>query len=100
MKHDLRISRRALRHIDAADSWWRENRPLRPSLFEAELLGALRRIQAHPTVFAILEEPRLGGLRRLLLAKSRYHVYWTVHEDAIEIIAVWHTSRTEDPLSD
>jgi plasmid stabilization system protein ParE len=100
MTHELHISRRALRHIDAADSWWRENRPLNPNLFEAELLAAFRSIEAHPTVFAVLDEPRIVGLRRLLLTKSRYHVYWSVHVDAIEVLAVWHTSRADDPLGD
>ncbi len=97
---EVRISRRALRHIDAADSWWRENRPLHPSLFRNELLTSFRRIAKHATVFRVLDEPRFPGLRRLLLNRTRYHVYWVVEDDIVEVLAVWHTSRGADPLDD
>ena len=100
MKRQLRVSRRATRQIEAAASWWRENRPLHPMLFESEFRQALSRIKMFPDVFAPLDEPRLPGLRRLLLSQSRYHVYWTTSDDAIEIIAVWHLSRGTGPLDD
>lgn len=98
MNRELRISRDAFRQIDAADSWWHENRPANPTLFERELKSALLAIQEAPTIFRVLDEPRFPGLRRLLLSRSRYHVYWTTTDDAIEVIAVWHTSRGTSPL--
>jgi hypothetical protein len=45
-------------------------------------------------VFADLGDPRMPGLRRLLMPKSRYYIYWTTHEE------VWHTSRGQSPLDE
>jgi plasmid stabilization system protein ParE len=93
----LRFSQAAFRQIDAADSWWRENRPANPDLFMRELQAALAQIRSFPTIFASLEDARLPGLRRLLIPRSRYFIYWTVSTEAVEILAVWHTSRGRDP---
>lgn len=100
MNRELRISRDAFRQIDAADSWWRENRPASPDLFERELRSAFVAIRLAPTVFAVIDEPRFPGLRRLLLSRCRYYVYWTTTEETIEVIAVWHTSRGKSPLDE
>ena len=100
MTVELRLSRAAFRQIDAADSWWRENRPANPELFMTELRSTLTRIQRLPNVFAEINEPRLPGLRRLLMPRSRYYVYWTTSDDAVEVLAVWHTSRGMSPLDD
>jgi plasmid stabilization system protein ParE len=100
MKRDVRFSQAAFRHVDAADSWWRENRPAAPDLFLSELRRALSVVQGAPDSFAVLDEPRMHGLRRILLEKSRYHLYWTTTDDTIEILAIWHTSRGHGPLDE
>ena len=82
MNRDVRFSQAAFRHVDAADSWWRENRPAAPDLFLSELRRALSVVQGAPDSFAVLDEPRMPGLRRILLEKSRYHLYWTTTDDA------------------
>ena len=97
---EMRFSPHSFRQIDAADSWWIENRPANPHLFLAELQTALKQIQRFPTIFADLKDNRVPGLRRLLMSRTRYYVYWTVSNDAIEILAVWHTSRGNGPLDD
>jgi plasmid stabilization system protein ParE len=37
--------------------------------------------------------------RRLVLQRSRYHVYYVVHPatDQVEILAIWHTARGKLP---
>jgi len=99
VSRQFRIAKAAFRQIDAADSWWRENRPASPDLFLQELQLALHRIQRAPTVFAPLQDPRFVGLRRLLLSGSRYHIYWVVDDAHIDVLAVWHTSRGHDPFT-
>jgi hypothetical protein len=42
----------------------------------------------------------MPGLSRILLEKSRYLLYWTTTDDAIEILAVWRTSRGYGPLDE
>ena len=98
MSYELHFSRAAFRQIDAADSWWRENRPASPDLFSSELEAAIRQVSRFPTIFADLGDPRMPGLRRLLMPKSRYYLYWTTHGHVIEVLAVWHTSRGTSPL--
>jgi plasmid stabilization system protein ParE len=66
----------------------------------SELRGGLGQIRRFPTVFADLGDPRMPGLRRLLMPKSRYYIYWTTHEEVVEILAVWHTSRGQSPLDE
>lgn len=43
--------------------------------------------------------PCCPGARRLLIGKTRYHVYYTVHpeEEIVLIRAVWHASRGRVP---
>ena len=100
MSFQLRFSRGAFRQIDAADSWWKENRPASPDLFMSELRVGLGQIRRVPTVFADLGDPRMPGLRRLLMPKSRYYIYWTTQAEVVEILAVWHTSRGQSPLDE
>ena len=100
MKREVRFSQAAFRHVDAADSWWRENRPAAPDLFLVELRRGLGFIENAPDSFAVLDEPRMPGLRRILLEKIRYHIYWTTTQNTIEILAVWHTSRGHGPLDE
>ncbi len=40
---------------------------------------------------------RLAGVRRVTLSRVRYHVYYRLADDAIQILAVWHTSRGQGP---
>jgi hypothetical protein len=42
----------------------------------------------------------MPGLRRILLEKSRYHLYWTTTDNMTEVLAVWHTSRRYGPLDE
>lgn len=36
-------------------------------------------------------------VRRVLMNKSRYAVYFYIRADEIEIVAVWHTARGSGP---
>ena len=42
---------------------------------------------------------RHRGLRRLVLHKTRYYVYYRVFDAAreVEVVAVWHTSKGMGP---
>lgn len=68
----LRLAPRALAEAKRIKSWWRENRPAAPDLFEQELDAALERIRAVPSSVGTLYEQ--GDLevpvRRILLRKT------------------------------
>lgn len=79
-------------------SWWIENRPAAPTLFRDELAAAVSRLEASPrsgTFYELAPMP----MRRLLMPRSRYHIYYTVEETTalVRIHAVWHASRGHGP---
>ena len=44
------------------------------------------------------DNARLTGVRRVHLARVHYHLYYRVTaEPAIEVLALWHTSRGASP---
>jgi len=51
-------------------------------------------IASQPAIGARATNVKLAGVRRVHLARVHYHLYYRVtSEPAIEILAVWHTSR-------
>jgi plasmid stabilization system protein ParE len=37
------------------------------------------------------------GIRRVLLPRTRYHVYYVAREDVVLVLAVWHAKRGSGP---
>jgi plasmid stabilization system protein ParE len=64
------------RHIKEASAWWIENRPAAPDVFKDELEQALDLIAAHPFVGLRAANVMLAGVRRILLGRTRYHLYY------------------------
>lgn len=40
----------------------------------------------------------LPGVRRVTLSRIRYYLYYRVTEDALQVLALWHTSRGQEPI--
>jgi plasmid stabilization system protein ParE len=98
-RYEVLVAARAEAEIRTIDAWWRENRQDAPSLFVEELRGAIERLAATPMLGVAYAAPRPSGVRRLLLRRTRCHVYFTV-EDARPLVivrAVWHASRGRGP---
>lgn len=94
----IRFEPRAAAEVDRIDRWWRENRPASPDLFARELEEAARLVASVPTSGSSPDEGlRLVGVRRALMRRSRYHLYYRVDDDALIVVAVWHTSRGRGP---
>lgn len=91
----LIISPRASRQLDAARGWWRRNRDKAPAAFDEDI---------DATFALLLERPFTGtperkrGLRRVLLERVRYYVYYRVTDEAVEVAIVWHASRRPPKL--
>jgi plasmid stabilization system protein ParE len=94
----LVISPAAADDIEAAARWWDANRPKAPGLFERELLTAFASATESPRAFAVARHTALGELRRAVMPKTRYLVYFLLLDDEVRILHVWHQSRTP-PLS-
>ena len=94
----LQITRRAAREIRAASAWWDENRPAAPDAFRDAIDKSFELIRTQPTIGTVATNVKLPGVRRILLSKIRYHLYYRLKDKpkAVEVVALWHTSRYPD----
>ena len=90
--------REARAQLAAIARWWLENRPGQ-ELFERELTKALALLAQHPEHGALYLAAPQPGVRRTLLRKTQYHVYYSVDRArrAVRILAIWHTAREHGP---
>jgi plasmid stabilization system protein ParE len=94
----LRLARRAVAEAKEINTWWRKHRPASPDLFEQELDAALERIAAAGNVGTVYEKGNLEApVRRVLLPKTKNHVYYSVEGDEIVVISIWGAPRERGP---
>ena len=94
----VRIASSAGRAIAEAATWWATNRPKAPEAFVVDLEDALKLIASHPGIGARAKNSKLADVRRVHLARVHYYLYYRVTpEPAIEVLALWHTSRHTTP---
>lgn len=91
------FQRRAAREIEAVDEWWWANRTTSPDLFASELDAMISAVALMPTLGVPARAERATGVRRVLLRQTRYHVYYRVRDEALEVLAVWHAARGAGP---
>lgn len=96
---ELRIALRADAQIRRISAWWREHRPEAPLLFASEVADALELLATTPTLGVVYAQRRDRTIRRLLLPRSRHHLYFTYDAtaDVLEVRAVWHAQRGRGP---
>ena len=95
----VRVAPRAQAQLDEAVAWWKANRLASPTLVLGELEAALLRLRHAPSSGVNYRQNGAQWVRRILLPRSRYHVYYTV-EDAtrlVNIIAFWHATKRRGP---
>ena len=99
MSGRLRVAFHPRAAEDAAkiDAWWKVNRLAAPELFLTELQRALEAIARSPMVGTGASSDELRGARRVLMRRTRYHVYYRVTGDTLEVLAVWHSARGAGP---
>jgi len=87
----------AREQVRAASAWWRENRRAAPTLFENELGAVVALLESSPLLARVFDEIRGAVVRRARLPRTRYSVYFTVHDDLVTVHALWHGSRGSGP---
>ena len=95
MTRSFRITARALRQAERAELWWRKHRPGARDLFRLELAHAIARVRETPEIGVAYAHPRRGQIRRLLMPRSRYHLYYRIDEDAVVLLLLWSASRID-----
>lgn len=101
MSFTFKVADRADRHIRLAAEWWVANRRDAPTLFAEDLESAFALIEEFPHAGESVTHPRIPKLRRVLLSRVQYHLYYSVvvEDRVIEVLALWHTSSgTKPPL--
>jgi len=87
-------------HLETIQAWWTVNRPDAPLLFVEEIEAAMERISQAPHSGALYPQATVRAeVRRVLLRRSRYHVYYTCDAERGRAIvrAVWHAARGRGP---
>ena len=95
----IEIGKRASRQVERASSRWQQFRPSAPFLFEQELGEALGLLLRMPKVGVPYPSEKRPELRRLLLRKTEYNVYYALerNETVIVIHSVWGARRGQGP---
>lgn len=93
----VKVSARAAVQIRAAAEWWAQNRPAAPGAVRKDIGEALALLAEQPGIGTTHEGARLKDVRRLLVGRIRYFIYYRTTSDAIEVLAVWHASRGKQP---
>lgn len=90
----------AERHLETIQTWWTVTRSDAPLLFVEEIETAVARIARAPYSGALYPQATVRAeVRRVLLRRSRYHVYYTCDAERGRAIirAVWHAARGRGP---
>jgi plasmid stabilization system protein ParE len=80
----IELSPDALAQIRTIRDWWETNRHSAPDLFHEELVATFKMIQSAPKAAPPYPFQQIPDLRRLLMQRTRYHVYFTYHEVNLE----------------
>ncbi len=92
----IRFSARARREAERIHGWWKENRPYARELFIEELAAMLQQIRSQPGLGARYESAG-AGVRRVLMRRTRYHVYYAQEGDEVVLVSVWGAERGRGP---
>lgn len=81
------------------DRWWLAQRQAAPDLFLDEFAQAIDLLSAHPDIGSPFKRTDRPGIRRLLLRRSKYWVYYfhNRHQSMVYILTIWSTFRGSDP---
>ena len=93
----VKVSARAASQIRKAAEWWAKNRPAAPGAVRTDIGEALALLAQQPGIGTAYEGTRTKGVRRLLVGRIRYFIYYQDTPDTLKVLAVWHVSRGKQP---
>lgn len=93
----IKLSRNAQAQIEEAAAWWEKNRPSAPGAVREDLDRILSLLAAQPDIGARPRGTKLRGVRRVTLSRIRYYLYYRATNEALEVLALWHTRRGQQP---
>jgi plasmid stabilization system protein ParE len=93
VKRSIELTHLAERQLLAARTWWRRNRDKAPGAFDEEMQSALLYLSENLSSSTTYQPARRSGVRRYLIERIRYYIYFRVVEDKIQVLRIWHASR-------
>ena len=95
---NIKITKRAQRLVEQENSWWFENADY-PLTFEQEFESVLLRLLEMPMLGVPYPTEKRPHLLRVLLPKSKCHIYYTLEgaKTLIVIHSVWGACRKRGP---
>ena len=95
---NLRLTPRALAEAKRIKTWWQKHRPAASDLFEQEFDAALRLVLMKPNLGTLYDHGNLDvPVRRVLLPKTKNHVYYTVQTNELVVLSVWGAPKGRGP---
>lgn len=91
------VSPEAIEQAEEIDEWWRANRVAARDLFASELDAALLSLSLAPRIGQSVGHPSVKGLRRGLLRATRFHVFYRIRGETLEVVAIWSCLRGRGP---
>ena len=89
MSRSLAFRRQARQEFDAAGDWYERERPGLGQAFLAEVERVLQRVVSNPEAFPEV----LEGVRKAVIKRFPYCLYFRVRGEAIVVLAVFHAAR-------
>lgn len=80
--------------------WWMEHREASPSLVMDEFDRCVSLLESSPDAGARFHRSRVPGVRRLVMRRTKHHVYY-LHDEpnaVVYIIAVWGAPKLGVPV--
>ncbi|WP_437959251.1 type II toxin-antitoxin system RelE/ParE family toxin [Sorangium sp. So ce119] len=93
----IHFSPQSIAQLQAAHTWWKNNRPSAPRLLREELAEALALLRTAPMAGAPYPHRKLRDVRRIVLQKTRYYLYYVIGADGVTVLAVWSALRGRAP---
>jgi hypothetical protein len=87
----VQLTSEARRQLVEIGEWWMENRRKAPDLVLRELARATSLLSVTPRAGKAYRRSTSASYRRLLLRRSRFHVYYVIDE------AIWNAVRGHGP---
>jgi len=75
--------------LDEALAYIAENSQTQAEIMRKKFFKILRILECMPGIGTIYK----NGMRKILLGKFRYNIFYREKENEIEILGIWHTSR-------
>ena len=94
---EIVLTRQAQEQIREAVSWWAENRPSAPGAVREDLDQILGLLAVQAGIGSPARLGRLKGVRRAILSRIQYFVYYRVKGNSLEVLSLWHIRRGVRP---